>query len=307
MGITGLNALHIWMIVARDEKLFEPAGVDLDLVSFNDQGAVVPALLSGSVQFGSSSPEQALAAGQQEPSLRMVVSTETANPYSLMVNPGIDSIEDLKGKTIGVNAQNASADYFAAITMFNDAGMEAGKDYTFTNVGPTTARVAALQAEQVDAVLLFPPDTLKAQENGAHIIAKASDSPSLDGALFGTLVALKSWYSDNKDAAAKFVRGYQDTMDYLYDPANKDTVIKDMANEWKVSTEAATTTYEYFIETLPEESMTGEFDPDSVSQMLENAHKNELESVKSVTEDELSNFYDNSLAEAATKITEGSN
>ncbi|MBF8184586.1 ABC transporter substrate-binding protein [Nonomuraea sp. K274] len=304
LAITGLNALHIWMIVARDYKLMEPAGIDLDLVIFNSQAQVVPSLLAGAVQFGSSTPEQAIAAGLKEKSLRMVVSTETKNPYSLVVDPSISSVAGLKGKKVGVNAANASADYYAGATLLADAGLKPNTGYTFTNVGVTTARVAALQAKQVSGLLLFPPDTLKATSQGAKVLAEAADSPSLKGAQFGTLVALQSWYSENRDTAVRFVRGYQDTIKWLYDPANKDKVIRSIAKEMKVSNDAAATTYKHFLEDLPAESATGEFTEPALKKMLDNAHANNIASLSSVTDATLPNFYDNSLAKDAVKVTE---
>jgi NitT/TauT family transport system substrate-binding protein len=301
LAITGLNALHIWMIVARDEKLMEPAGIDLNLIIFSNQAQVVPALLSGAAQFASSTPEQAIAAGLKQPDLKMVISDETSNPYSVVVSPDINTLADLRGKKIGVNAALASEDYFTGRTMFGDVGLREGPDYTFTNVGVTTARVAALNAKQVSGLLLFPPDTLQALQSGNKIIAQASDSPSLRGAQFGTLVSLQSWYGKNRDTATAFARGYQNSIKWLYDPANRNKAIGDIANQMKVSPQAAAITYDYFMRTLPPESPTGEFELPYLQKMLKNAHDDNLESIASVSESDLGKFYDNSLTQAAAK------
>lgn len=301
LAITGLNALHIWMIVAQDEKLMEPAGIDLNLIIFSNQAQVVPALLSGAAQFASATPEQAIAAGLQQPDLKMVVSTETSNPYDLVVSPGVNTIADLKGKKIGVNAALASEDYFTGRSIFGDAGLLENRDYTFTNTGATTARVAALNAKQVSGLLLFPPDTLQALQSGNKIIARASDSPSLQGAEYGTLVSLQSWYGKNRDTAVAFARGYQNSIKWLYDPANRDKAIQDIANQMKVSQQAASVTYDYFIRTLPPESPTGEFELPLLQKTLKNAHADNLASIASVQESNLGMFYDNSLTQAAAK------
>jgi ABC-type nitrate/sulfonate/bicarbonate transport system substrate-binding protein len=301
LAITGLNSLHIWMIVARDEKLMEPAGIDLNLIIFSSQAQVVPALLSGSAQFASSTPEQAIAAGLKQPDLKMVISDETSNPYSVVVAPDINTLADLKGKKIGVNAALASEDYFTGRNMLGDIGLRETRDYAFTNVGITTARVAALNAKQVSGLLLFPPDTLQALQSGNKIIAQASDSPSMQGAEFGTLVSLQSWYNENRDTAVAFARGYQNTIKWLYDPANRNKAITDIANQMKVSQQAAAITFDYFYKTLPRESATGEFELPYLQKMLKNAHDDNLPSLASVKDSDLGNFYDNSLTQAAAK------
>lgn len=300
LAITGLNALHLWMIVARDEKLMEPAGIKLDLVIFSGQAQVVPSLLSGASSFASSTPEQAMAAHLQQKDLKLVVGTETGSPYSLITKPDITSIEDLRGKQIGVNAVNSSADYFAGKLLLADKGLQEGADYTFTNVGVTAQRVAALQANQVSAVLLFPPDTAKALDGGAKQLALATDSPALKSAMTGGLISLSSWYDKNKDVATKFVKGYQDTMKWLYDPANRAQAVKDFAAEFKIDAAGAGVVYDYFITNVHKnEDLTGMVHKDSLAQTLTNAQTVGLKSLSSVKSADLSSLYDNTLVDAA--------
>lgn len=300
LAITGLNALHLWMIVARDQKLMEPAGIKMNLVIFSGQAQVVPSLLSGASRFASSTPEQAMEAHLQEKDLNLVVGTETGSPYSLIASPDITSIKDLRGKKIGVNGVGASADYFAGKLLLADKGLQEGADYTFTNVGVTAQRVAALQANQVSAVLLFPPDTAKALDGGAKQIALATDSPALKSGMTGGLVSLSSWYDKNKDVATKFVKGYQDTMKWLYDPANRAQAVKDFAAQFKISDAAAGDVYDYFITNVhKDEDLTGMVHQESLAQTLKNAQTVGLKSLSSVQSTDLSSFYDNALVDAA--------
>lgn len=300
LALTGLNALHLWMIVARDEKLMEPQGIKMDLVIFSGQAQVVPSLLSGASRFASSTPEQAMAAHLQEKDLKLVVGTETGSPYSLIANPDITSIKDLRGKKIGVNAVASSADYFAGKLLLADKGLQEGADYTFINVGVTAQRVAALQANQVSAVLLFPPDTAKALDGGAKQLALATDSPALKSAMTGGLISLSSWYDANKDVATRFVKGYQNTMQWLYNPANRAQAVKDFAAQFKISAAAAGDVYDYFITNVhKDEDLTGMVHQDSLAQTLKNAESAGLKSLSSVKSTDLSSFYDNALVDAA--------
>ena len=295
VAITGLNPFLLWMISARDHGLMEPAGIDMELVTFTDQAQVMPALLSGSVDVASVTTEQALAAHMQEPSLKMIVGTNTGSPYAVVATPEIETVEDLQGKLIGVNAEGASADYFGATIFLESNGIE---DYDFVNVG--LERLPALNSGEIDAVLILPPDTVKAEEGGNHIIGLASDVPALETPLIAGLVAQQDWYESNREVAVKFVQGYQDTMEWLYDPANRDAAIADFAAEFEIDTSDAEAVYEYFILGVQAtEDPTGRVSLEGLEQTLSNAQTVGLESVSDITPEDLSGFYDNSLVEEA--------
>lgn len=306
LGVTGLNAFHLWVIAARDEKLMEPAGIDLDLVTFSGFTQVMPALVSGSLQFALAPAEQAMAAHLQEPDLKMVIGSLVGSPFSLIGGPDIHSLKDLKGKTISVNAVGATADYNTAKAMLTDAGLKEGVDYNFITGGATSQRVAAMNAGVVDAVLLNEPDVSTFLESGkGNVLAKGTDLPRFSNSLAIAVVSNQSWYSENEELAAKFARGYQDTMKWMFDPANKEKAVADFARQFKVSNELAEKTYDTFINgVIADIDQSGAIDQANITQTLENALENGIKSVSGIEPKSLSEFYDNSLVEAAAKIRE---
>lgn len=56
-GFVSLHTWHWWALVAQEEGLMEPHGIDLDIVTFQGTDQIAAALLSGSAQFGSVTPE----------------------------------------------------------------------------------------------------------------------------------------------------------------------------------------------------------------------------------------------------------
>ena len=81
------------------------------------------------------------------------------------MTPEITTPEDLKGKIMAVN-QPGSATYVAAVLALKEFGLTADQDVTLLTVGEDADRLAALESGQVDATLLTPPLTLRAQKAG---------------------------------------------------------------------------------------------------------------------------------------------
>jgi NitT/TauT family transport system substrate-binding protein len=77
----------------------------------------------------------------------------------------IAKIEDLKGKTLAINARGANPDA-ALRMMMNRHGMADGKDYQIVEVRFPNM-LAALESKRVDAAILIPPFYLPAEKNPA--------------------------------------------------------------------------------------------------------------------------------------------
>ncbi|MBO0830061.1 MAG: ABC transporter substrate-binding protein [Streptosporangiales bacterium] len=299
IGVTSLNSLHLWLIMAQDEQLMKPSGIKLDVVTFQNTGQIIPALISGSVNFGMATPEQLFGAQEKQAGLKMVASEVTNDPYQMIVRPNITSLEGLKGKTIGVTGIGASADYFTAKLLLKGHGLEEGRDYHFVNAGPPPQRATALVKGQVDAVMSFPPDAQVMLSKGMKSIAQASSLPNLHKIIMGSLISDQRWYSKNHDLAVKFMRGYLASVKWLYDPKNKAKAVADIAKDMKASTADATITYDTFITKLKASPLDGQIDPSYLTTTAKNAKSEGLKAAPSL--DSLSSRYDNSLVKAAAK------
>ncbi|MQA01801.1 MAG: PhnD/SsuA/transferrin family substrate-binding protein [Streptosporangiales bacterium] len=300
-GITSFNALHLPLLMAREENLMRKYGIDLKFTVFQDTGKIIPALLSGSLDIATATPQQAFSAQDKEPDLKMIGAEVAKNPYSMYASSGIDSLADIKGKTIGVAAVRGSADYFTAKLLLKAEGLKEKRDYNFINAGPPPQRASALLEGQVDAVMSFPPDSEKLADEGVKSIATASEVKTVGDEMLATIMAKESWYSDedNHEFAVKFLRGYRAAVDWTYDAANKGTAISIIQKEMKVSKKHATITYETFVEELqayPKDVLIGKT-------ILENTAENaKLAGAQDPpTSDSLPDRYDNSLVKEAAK------
>jgi ABC-type nitrate/sulfonate/bicarbonate transport system substrate-binding protein len=297
VGITSFNSLHLGFLNVQEMNLMEKYDVELDVVTFQNTGQILPAILSGDVQFGFLTPEQLFAAQDDTPNVKMVASENHVNPYQLIARPEIDSAEDLEGATIGVTSPGSSADYFTIKLMLEDHGLVEGEDYDFVTAGPPPDRSAALLGGDVDAVAVFEPDTAHLTDEGMTVLDEAADYDNLTDLEIGSLVADENWYGENEALAVDFLRGYLAGQQSLYDPSLRDETIANIANEMDISEDAAELTYTSFVEERKAPSRDVRIDPERLAQTAENAVATDVEGAPSP--DDLDWRYDNSLAEAA--------
>jgi NitT/TauT family transport system substrate-binding protein len=133
-------------------------------------GPAMQALAAGELDLSGLSP-QVIAAGINEAKLDLrsigqQLSTDVpgfAGSGFWVRKDEITKIEDLKGRTIGVNARGSSIDA-AARTMLAKHGMEDGKDYQIVEVR-FPAQLPALTSKRIDlAILLRPFDEQAAKD-----------------------------------------------------------------------------------------------------------------------------------------------
>lgn len=303
IGLTSFNSLHIEFLVGLAEHLWEPYGIKIELPTLQNVQLGLPGLVSGSLQFTPATNAGLFLAQPKAPELQAVAVETLGMPYVAIAGPKIKSVQDLKGKTFGVDAAGASLDYLALAGILADAGINPLTDVHWVSAGPPAARVAALTSGKVDAVGSFLPDSLKLLgQNGYHVVGKSS---TFDGfhAQFDFIVANKNWVAKHHDTAVNFMRGYLKSVTWLMDPANKDKAVKDIAASMKVDTDAATQTYDTFVTQLkmwPAQSSDATLDPASMLKAANYFTKAGLKGLPT-SESELNGRYDNSLIEDAIK------
>ncbi len=158
----------------------------------------------------------------------------------LFVQPTIDSVSALKGKTIAVDAPNtAYALQLRKILLLKGL---TGTDYTMKAVGGTPQRLQAmLQDKELAASMLNPPYSLQAKRGGLKSLGTATQ---LIGPYQGVgAFALRSWAKDNRDAVTRYIAAYVEALHWFLAPAHKAEAIALLATGLKVAPEVASEAY----------------------------------------------------------------
>jgi len=206
--------------VTADKGFWKKHGLDVELIFLRGGSRTVAALIGGSVDFVLGSDLGITTAILQGASLTRVGVTTNTLGYSIVVQPNIKTIRDLKGKIIGITPGRDAA-YARVVKLLRDNGMDAGKDVTFLSVGDggPAARVAALSAGVIHASMFTPPSDLISEKAGMKILARI-DVANVAGGLNTTTAFIQK----SRSQALRFLRGYMEGIRYL--KSNKEESLK---------------------------------------------------------------------------------
>ncbi|SJM62069.1 ABC-type nitrate/sulfonate/bicarbonate transport systems periplasmic components-like protein [Actinomycetales bacterium JB111] len=160
--------------------IFEEHGLDVELVAAQGGAAIIPAVLSGEYEFGYSNIVSLLIAHDTGLGIQVVSNGSTSTNVAgddvtevAATDESLQSISDLEGHTVAVNALNNFAD-----TTIRAAMEAAGADpdtVEFVEL-PYPSMPAAIEAGDVDAAWTTEPFRTEILQAGGHIVA----SPMLD-------------------------------------------------------------------------------------------------------------------------------
>jgi NitT/TauT family transport system substrate-binding protein len=163
--------------------------------------------VSGDLDFTVFAGPASVAANLEGADTVVLMSFINTMEHTFITRPNIKKPADLKGKRFGVARPGAADDYGVRVAL-KKWGLEADKDVAFLGVGSQPSRLAALQAGRVDAVLLQPPFTVKARQEGLNELAFLSDL-GLD--YLGTcLAATRQTIQRKENITRRFVRAFME-------------------------------------------------------------------------------------------------
>jgi NitT/TauT family transport system substrate-binding protein len=126
--------------------------------------------------------------------------------------PEIQSIADLRGKTIGVTRLGSST-HFAAAAMLASAGLQP-TDATLLQTGGLGESLAALFSLQADAAMLAPPQNLEAKKAGFHQVAVLSELGQYGLFPETGILARETMLTDpaRRDVGVRFLRAFGEAL-----------------------------------------------------------------------------------------------
>ena len=187
--------------VAEVGGLFSKNGLSAEIVYTR---AAIETLIAGEVEFGQMTGALMFSARLQGADPVMLAGVQDILNDRLVVRPNINSVEDLKGKRVGV-FRFGSASHMRMLNVLPRYGM-GERDVTFLQVGDTPERLIALNGGSIDATLLSPPDHLEALRAGTKILLNLRD---MNVPYQGTgLVTTQRLLVRNRDLARRVVKTF---------------------------------------------------------------------------------------------------
>jgi len=169
---TGISISELPFKVAQLKGFWREEGLDVETILI--RGAVgMQALLGGSVDYTSASGSTIAAAVRGLP-VKLVFISSSKPQFELMSQPQIKSVQDLKGKIVGISSRGGSNDLMMQMILQKN-GLAPNKDVTTLIVGAQEETVIALRTGRIAGALLTPPRNFILQRDGFNGIAYSGD------------------------------------------------------------------------------------------------------------------------------------
>jgi ABC-type nitrate/sulfonate/bicarbonate transport system substrate-binding protein len=175
IGYSGLSPATGMLWVAHEGKLFEKNGLTPDVLFLrNNLGQ--SALIAGEIEMCGYSASLLAPARVQGADPLMIVSFQRKLNYRLVVRPEIRTLEDLKGKVLGVTRYGTVNDWTMRL-LLNKLGVNPERDVRLIQVGDSAPAVATalIAGKTFDGALLQPPFYNKAVESGMRVFANMEE------------------------------------------------------------------------------------------------------------------------------------
>ncbi|WGF89782.1 ABC transporter substrate-binding protein [Marinivivus vitaminiproducens] len=161
-------------IIFMPTRFSEKYDIDLTMIEFVSSTVPVKALLAGEIDSYSTTPLVAIAAMSEGASLRFVGCNWPGMTYDLYGQADVKSVEDLRGKSVGVSGPGSAPDLFAREAL--RAGGVDPSEVTFANAGGGGDRFRAVVAGVVDATATSSEFEQEAEARGINVVARARDA-----------------------------------------------------------------------------------------------------------------------------------
>jgi NitT/TauT family transport system substrate-binding protein len=227
--------------VAKDLKIFEKHGLDVEIIMITGAARSVAALLGNSTHFSTGSATGPLAAAVRGSDIRIIAASYNKFPYAFVVKSDIRTPKDLRGKKVNILNFGGSNDLALQLAL-KEWGMKSS-DVQVVIGGDAPTRLGALMSGRMDATILSPPHLTIAVKSGYRVLGDMGDMSAnfTQSSLYVKGSALK----ENRDRVKRFVRAYAEAIHAI--KTDRDRTMRVFASRMRVEDpDTVKSTYEYF-------------------------------------------------------------
>jgi NitT/TauT family transport system substrate-binding protein len=171
--------------LAREKGFYRAEELDVDFIIMKPQVAL-QAVVTGDVGYTTALGSTMRSAIRGLP-LRVVMTIAEKPLFSLITRPEIHSVEELKGKILGISSFGASTDTLARAVLWRYK-LNPYQDVKILALGGGTNRMAAMQSGSIDAALIEAPYNFLLEREGFRKLLFVGDLIPTPLAGFGTTV-----------------------------------------------------------------------------------------------------------------------
>ena len=205
IAYSSISGAYTGIWVAHDAGFFAKEGIDDQIILIPSATQLAQVVLAGDVDIASLGGGPLMAAALQGADLKVFGNNVNKLIFSIHTKPEVKSIEELRGKRIGVTRFGSSSDVAArfALRKFN---LDPNKDVILMQLGQMTSIFGALKSGAIEAAMVSPPTQFLSEKIGFKELVSVTDMgfafPNPAMATNGDLIRRKP------DLIDRFMRAY---------------------------------------------------------------------------------------------------
>ncbi len=219
-GVTSISASNWIPWLAKEAKIYEKNGLDVELVVLRGSGQTSTAILGGSIFAAPVALPTVMLADLGGADLVNVAHTVPGVQSKLLVKQEIKRPEDLKGKRIATSSLGSLGDFLFRYIL-RKHGVDPNRDVTWLSIGTPPERLQALASGAIDAADVSYPSDAQGERMGYHAIFDARKEvvyPSM------SIVTRKKTVQEDRDTVARMIRAHVEGIAYF--KTHKDFSLK---------------------------------------------------------------------------------
>jgi NitT/TauT family transport system substrate-binding protein len=183
---------------------------------------------------------------------KIVATYVPAAPMALIARPEFKSVQDLRGKAIGLNTYGGTLESMARL-IFKHFGLDPDKDAKFLPTGTLDSRFAAMKQGLTAATLGSPPIDFLGKKLGFVVLVRAHELFSYPAS---GLVATVKKIKEKPDEVKRVIKAGIKANRYIHQ--NREGTIQVMTAWLKIDKEIAAVTYESVVKAFNDDGSVPE-------------------------------------------------
>jgi ABC-type nitrate/sulfonate/bicarbonate transport system substrate-binding protein len=236
IGFSELIASYSSLPLGQKRGFLQEEGLQAEFIRMNSTVGLAT-LVTGEIDYYTSIGPGVAAAIRGAP-VKIVACYVPGPTATLIARPEFKSVQELRGKTIGLNVFGGNLEIIAR-NIFKHFGLDPDKEIKFLVGGPLEARLAAMKQGLIVATLGGPPTDFLGKKMGFVVLARAHELFSFP--VTGVLSNVKK-IKERPDEIKRVIKAGIKANRYIRQ--NRDGTIQAMMEWMKVDKEMATATYD---------------------------------------------------------------
>jgi NitT/TauT family transport system substrate-binding protein len=237
IGFASVSVVAVPLILGEKRGFFREEGLQTEFIQMLPNVGM-SATASGDIDYWTNFGPLTVAGVIRGLPVKIVACWVPSVSFALISRPEFKSVQELRGKTIGVNVFGGPQETVAKL-IFKHFGLDPDKEVKFLVPGDTEARFASMKQGLTAATLGVPPSDFLGKKLGFVVLARSHELFSWP---ISGLIATVKKIKEKPDEIKRVIKAGIKANRYIRQ--NREGTIQFMMEWMKIDKEMATATYE---------------------------------------------------------------